>query len=185
MIPAPNLVAVTDVGHQGYPAPPFSPSEAYPEFGGADISSAANPVYQGVRDLFISLGLDRSNLGTRRWNPLGEIIHPGDRVLIKPNLVRHYHPYGLDPLAIFTHASILRPICDYALIAAGPRGRLVIADAPLQSCDFTAVVKLSGIGQLVGYYGGRGIEIGLRDLRLVRAIVDNGTIWDRLLSDRT
>ena len=181
MMPAPGLVAVTDVGQGGYPDAPFSPSEPYPEHGGASLSAVDNPVYRGVRDLFISLGLDRSNVGTRHWNPLGEIVRPGDRVLVKPNLVRHYHPYGLDPLAIVTHASILRPICDYALIAAGSRGRLVIADAPLQSCDFTSVVKLSGLDRLTGYYGGRGIEMGLRDLRLVRAIVDNGTIWGNVL----
>ena len=72
-----NLVAVVDTGSATYPAAPFSPSVRYPEYGGDDISPLPNPVYQGVRDLFITLGLDRARLGTAHWNPLGDIICPG------------------------------------------------------------------------------------------------------------
>ena len=177
-----NLVAVADTGSTTYPAAPFSPSVRYPEYRGDDVASTPNPIYQGVRDLFISLGLDRARLGTPHWNPLAGIIRPGDRVLIKPNLVRHYHPYGFDPVSIVTHASILRALCDFVLIAAGPRTSLVIADAPLQSCDFSAAVALSGIDQLVSYFRcQRGTEIRLSDLRLVRAVVERSSLYGKIL----
>ncbi len=177
-----NLVAVVDTGCATYPAAPFSPAVRYPEYRGTDISPVPNPVYEGVRDLFISLGLDRARLGSKHWNPLGNIICPGDRVLIKPNLVRHYHPYGLDRLSIVTHASILRAICDFALIAAGTQGMLIIADAPLQSCDFSAAVTLSGIDQLIDYYRDhRSVEIRLSDLRLVRAVIDRSSLYGKVL----
>ncbi len=178
---APGLVAVSDTGARGYPAAPYSPSIAYPEYAAPDVSPVPNPVYDGVRELFMQLGLDKAHQKTSRWNPLGEIVCPGDRVLIKPNLVRHYHPLGLDRLSIVTHASVLRAICDYALLAAGPRGRLVIADAPLQSCDFAEVVELSGTGRLIDYYRGRGIEIGLRDLRLLRAVIEKSSLYGKVL----
>ena len=178
---ASSLVAVAGTGARGYPAAPYSPAEAYPECPAPDLSSSPNPVYQGVRDLLISLGLDRENLGTPQWNPFRELIRPGDRVLIKPNLVRHYHPLGLDRLSIVTHASVLRALCDYVLLACGPRTNLVIADAPLQSCDFAEVVRLAGIDRLIDYYAGRGVEISLRDLRLVRSVVDQTSLYGKVL----
>ena len=46
-----------------------------------------NPVYQAVEDLFRAMGLDEAHAGTPEWNPLGELIRPGDRVIVKPNLV--------------------------------------------------------------------------------------------------
>jgi uncharacterized protein (DUF362 family) len=131
--------------------------------------------------LFLSLGLDRENAGTGQWNPFKGIVRPGDRVLIKPNLVRHYHPYGLDRMSIVTHASVLRAICDYVLLAAGPGARVTIADAPLQSCDFNEVVKLSGTDRVIAYYGERGIEVGLHDLRLVRAVVEQTSLYGKVL----
>jgi uncharacterized protein (DUF362 family) len=175
-------VAVTDTGARGYPEAPYSPSAAYPELGGSvEVSRIPNPVYQGIRDLFLSLGLDPGNAGSPRWNPLGDFIHPGSRVLVKPNLVRHYHPYGLERLSLITHASVLRAICDYILLAGGPSVQIVIADAPLQSCDFDGVVKLAGIDKLIRYYLGRGVRVDLRDLRLVRAVVAQDSLYGRVL----
>ena len=178
---SPSMVAIADTGARNYPGAPYSPSIAYPEFEGGALSAVPNPVYQGVRDLFIALGLDRANAGTSRWNPLGEIVQPGDRVLVKPNLVRHYHPYGLDRLSIVTHASVLRALCDYILLAGGRGARIVIADAPLQSCEFAEVVKLAGVDRLIEYYAGRRVDIGLRDLRLVRAVVEQSSLYGRVM----
>ena len=73
---------------------PFSPSKAYPEYRYSEeaLSSEENRVYDAVRNCLFAMGLDRSFFGTPRWNPLGEFIKPGSRVLIKPNMVRHYRP---------------------------------------------------------------------------------------------
>lgn len=177
---APGLTAVADTGTAQYPPAPFHPGVAYPEYRG-EVARQANPVYAGVRELFVSLGLDLANYGTPRWNPLGEFVRRGDRVLIKPNLVRHYHPRGLDALSIVTHGSVLRAICDYVLIAGGPGTRLVIGDAPLQSCDFEAVVKLAGLDLLAGHYAAQGLRLELRDLRLVRAVVEQTSLYGKVL----
>ena len=55
------------------------------------------------------LGMDKENLNTESWNPLGEIIKPNYQNLIKLNLVRHYNVnnFGMDQ--VVTHGSIISP----------------------------------------------------------------------------
>jgi len=165
-------VAVVETGAQAYPPAPYSPGEPYPEYRLGPPAAAPNPVYAGVRECFRLLGLDAARYGSRDWNPLGGWIRPGMRVLLKPNLVRHYHPYGLDTDALYTHASVVRAVLDYAWLALQGEGALVIADAPLQSCDFAEVCRRSGLVDLLAWCESRSIPVELRDLRLVRAVAE-------------
>ncbi|MFH1414804.1 MAG: DUF362 domain-containing protein [Elusimicrobiota bacterium] len=64
-----------------------------------------NPVYD-----FVWKTVERLNFGDP-GNPLKNLISPGDKVLIKPNLVLHMDPY-------YTHPEVVRPLIDMA-IAAG------------------------------------------------------------------
>ena len=103
-----------------YPkACPFHPDRAFPELGGLYECSldAGNKVYGAVRDLLISLDMDRENIGKETWNPFSDIIRKGDRVVIKPNLVLHHSGRKKDISAVVTHASLIRPLIDYALLA--------------------------------------------------------------------
>ncbi len=175
------LVALYDVGTAVYPEPPFHPGFRHPDYSQPGVSSTPNPVYEAVRELFRMLGMDEQGYGGPNWNPLGDLIRPGSRVLLKPNLVRHYHPYGLDPQSLVTSGSLIRAVCDYALKAAGPDGQVVIADAPLQSCDFASVLKLSGLDQVAQYYQRIGLPVQVRDLRLVRAVVDRSSVYGKVL----
>lgn len=181
MLPGPATVCIADTGAGVYPEAPFHPGRAYPEFPRSALAAAPNPVYEGVREAFRLLGLDAARYGTPDWNPLGAVIRPGQRVLVKPNLVRHYHPYGLDTNAIYTHGSVIRAVCDYALRALEGSGELVIADAPLQSCDFEAVCRLSGVEALQAYYRECGTPAEVRDLRLVRAVSESAGWLGRVL----
>lgn len=72
----------------------YSPSEQFPEYPFPDVSNTENKVYAMVRDGLFWFGLDEAHYGTEDWNPMGDIITPGDRVLIKPNLVSHTNPRG-------------------------------------------------------------------------------------------
>lgn len=174
-------VAVAQLGLPAYPGAPFSPAEPYPEYRLGPLGASPNVVYAGVRECFRLLGLDAGRYGSREWNPLGEWIRPGMRVLIKPNLVRHYHPYGLDTEAIYTHASVVRAVLDYAWLALEGEGELVIADAPLQSCDFDEVCRRSGLHALMNWCETRGIPVELRDLRLVRAVAERQSWLGKVL----
>jgi uncharacterized protein (DUF362 family) len=114
--------------------------------------------------------LDAEHAGTADWNPLGEIVHPGDVVLLKPNLVRHFHGFGWDPTPIVTHAAVVRAVLDYVELALGGSGSIIIADAPLQTTNFEAVVELAGLRALASWCASSSRCVWtLMDLRLSQA----------------
>jgi uncharacterized protein (DUF362 family) len=75
--------------------------------------------------------------------PLGETVCSGDRVLIKPNLVTHRNqgPWGLGPL--ITNASQIFAVAN-AVLRSEP-SEVLVGDAPVQGCDFKALIDESGI----------------------------------------
>lgn len=139
-------VSICDVGDATYPSrPPFDPPEAYPELTPRPAHlDAQNRIYPAVRETFRQLGLDLGRFGTASWNPLGDIISPGDRVVVKPNFVRHFHGDGLTTESLITHGSILRAVLDYAVVALRGQGKLTVGDSPLQYADFATCLRLSG-----------------------------------------
>ncbi len=133
-----------------------------------------NPVYEMVEATLRGLGLDAARAGTPDWNPLGDLIQPGDRVLIKPNFVTsknfEEHLRGEKLACSSTHGSVLRPLCDYALRAAGPRGKVTIVDTPVEGCNLDEVVDGLGVRALLDFYAARGTRIDLIDLRHFRVV---------------
>lgn len=153
----------------GYPAePPYGPAEHFPEypFAWPKGSSPGGRVYGLVRNVLYILGLDRADFGSPEWNPLGEFIAPGDTVLVKPNWVFHSGE-GISPAeALFVNASVIRPVLDYAAIALQGRGRIILADAPIQNADFELILKQAGVRGLVDFWASCGkIPLEVRDLR--------------------
>ena len=143
---------------------PFHPPEKYPEYPFNDTCNG-NSCYGQVRDLLYKLGMDRDHYGTPSWNPLGEIIRPGDNVFIKPNFVSHHNSVGGTD-AIITQGSVIRPIVDYACIALKGNGSITIGDAPFINTDFDEVAKITGIGEIANYYARSGtMKIQIIDLR--------------------
>ncbi len=139
----------------GYPSSaPWNPPEIYPESLGwmNRELDRANFIYRAVRNALRGLEFDSENYGTQNWNPLGVIISPGNRVLIKPNLVRHFHGTDGDLDSVITHVSFIRAIIDYVIIALDGDGEIVIGDAPLQDTDFELLKKNSGLDLLISYF---------------------------------
>lgn len=146
---------------------PFYPPEAYPEYKGEDINPK-NQIYAGIRGLFYQLGLDKENYGTSAWNPLKEIIKPGMTVFVKPNTVRHFHVDGGDILSVIVHASIVRPIMDYILIALKGEGRIILGDSQVIFGRFEPAWKKAQLDVLLDWYRKRtDIPIEHYDMRLV------------------
>jgi uncharacterized protein (DUF362 family) len=155
-----NLRRVVTVHRPGLgyaETPPFDPPTA---------------VYDAIETLFRELGLDRGRAGTPDWNPLGDLISPGDRVVIKPNLVSsknlHQKISGRALQASSTHGSLLRPILDYALRAAGPRGGVRVIDAPIEGCELDKVAGPLGIFAAIDHLRARGHDVAFVDLRHFR-----------------
>src|SRR6185436_16993519 len=159
----------------GYPKfAPFDPSERYPEIpASATLVLTPNLVYRAVRESFRLLGLDAERFGTPQWNPLGDLVKPGARVLLKPTLVRHenHGPGGTDCLV--THGSVVRAVLDYVLLALNGSGEVWIGDSPVQSCEFERVVEVTGLRSMDEEMSRRTpVPIGLIDFRLVRTVED-------------
>jgi uncharacterized protein (DUF362 family) len=166
---------------RAYPAAPFSPHEAYPEYPFASapggLAAAPNPVYALVRDTLHRLGLDAERYGTAAWNPLGDLVRPGQRIVLKPNFVLHFHTGGGSPDVLLTHGSIVRVMLDYAFIALSSGGRfeghVALGDSPLQRGDFARIVELGRIPEIQAFHAAAGAPaFDVVDFRRERALID-------------
>ncbi|MCC7438971.1 MAG: DUF362 domain-containing protein [Armatimonadetes bacterium] len=182
-----NRVGVIQ-GESRYPNsavnPAFHPSTQYPEYPFQEISIEKNSVYDAVRQLFYELGFDKERYGSSQWNPLGELIRPGDNVVLKPNFVRHHHRLGKPIECVITHGSVIRAIMDYAWIALQGKGEIVVADAPQGDADFKKLISVNGVNTLFEYYQQKATSdliIELRDLRKEWTVYRHGgVIWERV-----
>lgn len=149
----------------------FSPSECYPEypFPKNTIAKEKNVVYESVRIMFQQMGLDQGNFGSKEWNPLGTWIKPGQRVVLKPNLVMHRNgsadPNDLESL--ITHPSIIRCVADYCIIALKGKGCIIVGDSPVKDCDFAKLMNCGNFERIVNFYekNAESIQIDFVDFR--------------------
>ena len=163
------------------PQTPFHPPQAYPEYPfKPDELNRENTVYTAVREILRLLQLDPSHFDQKIWNPLGDIIQPGDQVLLKPNLVKHQNGLGYDPLSVVTHGSIIRAVLDYVTIALQGKGTILIGDAPLQGTDISQVLRITGLDDVLAFYTHQpGIHIEFVDFRCERAIIEGSMVVQR------
>ncbi len=168
-------------GHDGYPSEaPYSPGVFYPEypFGPDAVSKEVNCAYEGVRHALQLLRLDEEHGGVREWNPLGEMIHPGDTVVLKPNFIRDFRetqPGHGD--CLITHGAVIRAALDYAYVALKGEGRIIIADAPQSDADFEAIRRIAGLDEIRDFYRRHAhFDVEVYDLRPEKARKIQGII---------
>ncbi|KKL81464.1 hypothetical protein LCGC14_1994520 [marine sediment metagenome] len=153
--------------------PPFDPPQLFPELSkfNYDVNSK-NKIYEMVRNLLKFQFSNNENIEGVNWNPFRNLINKGNQVLIKPNLVKHFHPLGEKAIiSTITNAAILRPIIDYIVIALDGTGRIIIADTPLEKTLFKKVIRISKIDKLIEFYKSfLNLNIELYDLRSFQAI---------------
>ncbi len=168
-----SKAVVVQGGIAGYPdQPPFHAGKRYPESPFPDaVTSRPNPVYAGVREMLRLLAPDAPGFGTTAWNPLGGLVRPGDRVTLKPNLVRHWNGIEPDLVSLVTHGSVVRALLDYVLVALEGRGEITVGDAPVQEADFDSVVTQNGLKDAVAWVASRAcdVKVSLVDFRKERA----------------
>ena len=178
-----NLQEVTkylETNIKRYPTrAPFNPPEKYPEYCGDDFDEH-NTIYPAVRELLYSLGLDTENFGTKNWNPLGDIINPGDNVVIKPNFVSEPRSDKTSYEALITHPSVIRPLIDYSIIALKGEGILVVADAPQADSNIEKIKNFTKIEEVIKYVNSKSnIKIKFLDLRYEHTTCKNGIVFQR------
>ncbi|MBW2595341.1 MAG: DUF362 domain-containing protein [Deltaproteobacteria bacterium] len=165
----------------GYPSgSPYSPGTSYPEypFGSDALAEKANHAYESVREALRLLKLDEEHYGQRDWNPLGQIVRPGNTVVLKPNFIRDFRetqPRHED--CLITHGSIIRAAVDYVYIALKGKGRIIIADASQNDADFDVIRRMAGLEEIQAFYRlHAGFEVEIYDLRPEKARKVNGVI---------
>ena len=161
-----NNVYIIDTKHTKYNNNVvFNPSKKYPE--GLNINISSDPlIYDKVRELFLTMKLDKKNIGTDYWNPFSEFIRNGNTVVIKPNLVKHINSSISGTTdSLITNFSIIRPIIDYCIIALKGTGRIILGDAPVQECIFEEVVNINNLKSAINIYNKKGYKIELIDFR--------------------
>jgi len=178
--PAPSVVALAWGAARYDASPPFSPGTAWPEYQHIARNTGVSPnsVYDTVRESLRLLGLDAERYGTTAWNPLGSWIRPGNTVVVKPNFVRDFRESDAgDGDCLITHGSVIRAVLDYAYIALGGRGRLVVADAPQNDADFDRIRQITGLDVITDFYRQHvGFPLEVYDLRPEAAQKVHGVI---------
>ncbi|MCJ7761246.1 DUF362 domain-containing protein, partial [Candidatus Bathyarchaeota archaeon] len=175
-------VAIQRISPPEYPTgAPFDPDKQYPELQFVENTSPRiNRVYEGIRNILLRLDLDAQNRESSHWNPLGDLVPEGGSVVIKPNLVSEARDSITNPESIVTHASVIRPLLDYAIKAVGENGSVIIADAPQFDSDFDDIVSTNGLSQTLEILSKRyGSKLPLLDLRAERVTVQKGIIVSR------
>jgi len=163
-------------------AAPYAPGEAFPELAalGAEPATTANAVYAAVRGALAGAGLDAARFGSAGWNPLGALVRRGGRIVLKPNFIRHWNPCPEGTLdSVVTHGAILRAASDYAFLAVGSRGSVVVAEAAQHDCDFDAVSRSVGLDALVAHHAAAGRKLEVLDLRREAVRYEDGVIVER------
>ena len=169
-------------GNSAYPKEaPFHPSESYPEYPFQGILlEPDNAAYSLVRNALHLLALDKSNFGHTAWNPLGDLIEPGDYVLLKPNLICESHSSRPNEWEqVITHPSIIRAVLDYVFIALKGKGKVTVADGPQTDSDFGEILRLTRLNEVVNFFRDKGLEISLLDLRRHRWLKRKGVTYKR------
>ena len=144
-------------------ATPYAPDEAYPEFPALIAGKTPNPVFVLVRGVLRDLGLDAAHFGTPQWNPLGDLVKPGGKIVVKPNWVLHRNEGdgGMD--CMITHPAVLRAVLEYVFLAQP--AQVVLGDAPIQGCDFERLMDFGGLRAVIADFQARGLPLRVKDFR--------------------
>ena len=142
---------------------PYNPAEAYPEFPALAVSAGGNPVFPLIRTVLHKLQLDAAHYGTTEWNPFGDFVQPGAKIVVKPNWVLHHNEGNGGMECLITHPSILRAVLEYVFLACP--AQVVLGDAPLQGCDFKQILSYAGLDKVVQSFQDRGLPLIVKDFR--------------------
>lgn len=155
----------------------FMPNYNYPElYEKYDEICKDNIVFEMVRNLFVDMKLDEKNIGKKNWNPLSKYIKKGDNVLLKPNMVmdKNLGNYGED--CLYTNVSVVAAILVYVFKALDNTGSVIVADAPVQQCNFENLLETSGYNEMKAYFDKKGFKFSIKDLRGLKSYYKDGNL---------
>jgi len=138
------------------------PSPTYPKGAESD-----NPVSQALSRVADAMGWSDET------GPFGKVVPPGARVLIKPNMVLHRNEGGGGLECLVTHPSLIRAVAEAALRTGAKE--VLVGDAPVQGCDFDALVDGNGLRSWAREQTARDPRFkGPRDFRRTTCVMVEG-----------
>ena len=106
------------------------------------------------------------DLGYSSLNPLGKVIHPGDKVFIKPNWVasrwRASCPHKDTLYCVITHPHVIEAVADYVAEALRGEGKIIIGDNPSIDADFKELMDFTEMEKIRNKYD---VPVEILDLR--------------------
>ena len=106
------------------------------------------------------------DLGYPQNNPLGAIVHPGDKVFIKPNWVasrwRASCPHKDTLYCVITHPHVIEAVADFVAEALQGKGEIIIGDNPSIDADFKELMEFTEIEKIRDKYD---VPVQILDLR--------------------
>ena len=107
-----------------------------------------------------------TDLGYSEDNPLRDIVHPGDKVFIKPNWVasrwRQSCPHKDDLYCVITHPAVIEAVADFVAEALKGEGEIIIGDNPSIDADFQELLEFTEIEKIKDKYD---VPVSIVDLR--------------------
>jgi uncharacterized protein (DUF362 family) len=137
-----------------------------------EAAAAGNRYGPGIAGALTHVGTALGWADSER-GPLAGVVPRGAKVLVKPNFVMHRNEGagGLEPLV--THPAVVRAVVDAALQAEA--SQVIVGDAPLQSCDFGALLDATGLGLWAREQARAAPAFkGVRDFRRTTCVVRHG-----------
>lgn len=108
-----------------------------------------------------------------RNSPFGNVISPGARVLIKPNLVLHRNEGSGGTDCLITHPSVIRATAEAALRSSA--AEVLVGDAPIQGCDFDALRRETGLQDWASRLMSQDTRFkGIQDFRRTTCVLVRG-----------
>ncbi len=112
---------------------------------------------------------------------LKDVIKPGDKVVIKPNVVKAGRERKPDEWEqVVTNGSVVRAVCDEVIKALEGKGEIIIAEAPQTDTPFSEAMERCGIKSAVDYYQiNADVKVTLLDLRKEEWLSKDGIVIKR------
>lgn len=138
----------------------------------ARLPAAVYPQAEGANEIADAIRRSAENLGWAdgRRGAFGRVVAEGARVVVKPNLVLHFNQGTGGMLPLVTHQSIIKAVVAEVL-KANP-SRVIVGDAPIQSCDFAVLMRLTTLGDWASELQARDSRFaGIRDFRRTTCVI--------------
>lgn len=119
--------------------------------------------------------------GLQGAKPLENLIRPGDRVLLKPNLIRESHATRPDEWEqVITHGAFIRAMSELVAEALCEQGSITIADGPQTDSNFEEICTKTGLLDIANHVRKRGVRCDVLDLRRDRWFQKGDVIYRRV-----